>query len=499
MRVWTRNLKLTALLLGLLPLLPTPASGQEPDPVVHALLFYSPTCPHCHEVINSYLIPLQNQYGSRLMVLGMDVSQSWANEIYWAVLQEYEVPEENWAVPLLVVEKTVLVGGFDIPDQFTPILEAGLESGGIDLPDLPVLLDFLEEQGVLDHRYPGRRMVAQPDREPAPAQEETPPPGGGSPAEEEVAENPTEDPATPPGDPLRGEAADSAAAPAVTDSAGAPEAGAAPVDPEPDASPPEASAGGGAGETPREEGDPGGAPAGESQGGGTEATSPPPGRASAAPAPAPEAAGTALGLQAAAGRMESMTMWERFQQDRTGNSISVLVLLGMVLSVFLTGWPGRVGRRPWPRWTIPILVVVGMGVAGYLSFIEVTHVEAVCGPVGDCNTVNQSAYATLFGFLPVGVLGLMGYAFILLLWALEVWGGEGVGRPAALGLWGATLFGVLFSIYLTFLEPFVIGATCAWCLSSAVIMTLLLWVAAPLASRVWPGGEEALPGEGGTP
>ena len=37
-----------------------------------------------------------------------------------------------------------------------------------------------------------------------------------------------------------------------------------------------------------------------------------------------------------------------------------------------------------------------------------------------------------------------------------------------------TAGGVLFSIYLTFLEPFVIGATCAWCLSSAVIMTLLL-------------------------
>jgi len=40
-----------------------------------------------------------------------------------------------------------------------------------------------------------------------------------------------------------------------------------------------------------------------------------------------------------------------------------------------------------------------------------------------------------------------------------------------------TLFGVLFSIYLTFLEPFVIGATCMWCLSSAVIMTGLLWLA----------------------
>jgi uncharacterized membrane protein len=39
-----------------------------------------------------------------------------------------------------------------------------------------------------------------------------------------------------------------------------------------------------------------------------------------------------------------------------------------------------------------------------------------------------------------------------------------------------TLFGTLFSIYLTFLEPFVIGATCAWCLSSAVIMTIQMWL-----------------------
>jgi uncharacterized membrane protein len=41
-------------------------------------------------------------------------------------------------------------------------------------------------------------------------------------------------------------------------------------------------------------------------------------------------------------------------------------------------------------------------------------------------------------------------------------------------LLGITLFGVLFSIYLTFLEPFVIGATCAWCLASAVTMTALM-------------------------
>jgi uncharacterized membrane protein len=41
------------------------------------------------------------------------------------------------------------------------------------------------------------------------------------------------------------------------------------------------------------------------------------------------------------------------------------------------------------------------------------------------------------------------------------------------------LVGTLFSIYLTFLEPFVIGATCAWCLASSIIMAAILWLAAP--------------------
>jgi len=46
------------------------------------------------------------------------------------------------------------------------------------------------------------------------------------------------------------------------------------------------------------------------------------------------------------------------------------------------------------------------------------------------------------------------------------------------GLGALALGGTLFSIYLTFLEPFVIGATCAWCLASAILMTGLLWITA---------------------
>ena len=45
------------------------------------------------------------------------------------------------------------------------------------------------------------------------------------------------------------------------------------------------------------------------------------------------------------------------------------------------------------------------------------------------------------------------------------------------GLLALVATGTLFSIYLTLLEPFVIGAACPWCLASAILMTLLLWLA----------------------
>lgn len=171
---------------------------------------------------------------------------------------------------------------------------------------------------------------------------------------------------------------------------------------------------------------------------------------------------------------------DTFRRDLVGNTISVVVLLGML--IFLIGAGFQIGRpapdrKIWPEWVIPVLSVLGLVVAGYLSYIEVTDTRAVCGPVGDCNTVQQSPYATLFGFLPVGILGLLGYAAIMGLWMVQFWV-DSLKRISRLGLWIFSLIGLLFSIYLTFLEPFVIGATCAWCLSSAVIMTGIFWASA---------------------
>jgi len=123
---------------------------------------------------------------------------------------------------------------------------------------------------------------------------------------------------------------------------------------------------------------------------------------------------------------------------------------------------------------IPVLAIVGIGVAVYLTYVETQNVAAVCGPVGDCNAVQTSPFAKLFGFLPVGLLGALGYVAILVSWAVARRSEETAGRLAALGVFGMALFGVLFSIYLTYLELYIIKAVCMWCLTSAVIMSLVL-------------------------
>ena len=109
----------------------------------------------------------------------------------------------------------------------------------------------------------------------------------------------------------------------------------------------------------------------------------------------------------------------------------------------------------------------------------------MCGPVGDCNTVNQSEYARLFGVLPVGALGLVGYAALSLAWSVSRFASGTVVSWARLSLLVMTVGGTLFSIYLTFLEPFVIGATCAWCLTSSVVMTAMMWLSAGSGRDAW--------------
>jgi uncharacterized membrane protein/thiol-disulfide isomerase/thioredoxin len=175
-----------------------------------------------------------------------------------------------------------------------------------------------------------------------------------------------------------------------------------------------------------------------------------------------------------------LSIGDRLARDPAGNALALIVLAGMLVSLYFgfTTFQQSDSLNPVNsiRWLIPLLCIIGLAVAGYLAYVEARQVEAFCGPVGDCNTVQQSAYARLFGVLPIGVLGMIGYVMILLAWTVSKLSNQRNSAYASLALFTMSTFGVLFSIYLTFLEPFVIGATCAWCLTSAIIMTALLWL-----------------------
>jgi len=123
----------------------------------------------------------------------------------------------------------------------------------------------------------------------------------------------------------------------------------------------------------------------------------------------------------------------------------------------------RTDRRLWIA--AVVLAVIGLGVAAYLTYIHYEGIKPVCGLGGNCEKVQTSDWSKLAG-VPVALLGLIGYVGILISLFLP---GD-LGRASAFFL---ALVGFLFSGYLTYRELFSIHAICPWCVSSAVIMTLL--------------------------
>lgn len=318
---------------------------QAQEAVVQVVLFYSPSCPHCHDVIQEALPPLIEKYGEQFEVLGIDITTAQGRELFLSAGEHFQIPDMYMAVPMMIVGDQILLGSAEIPEKLPGLIEQHLAQGGLSWPAIPGLKEALA----------AIEGTGNQDME--------------------------------------------------------------------------------AGQT---------------------------------------------------------GVLQRFQQDLAGNTLAVIVLAGMLFSlagvvVYMRRSRGEEKSGALQRYSvalIPLLCVAGAAVAGYLAYVETAQVEAVCGPVGDCNTVQQSEYALLFGVIPVGVLGLYGYAALFIAWLFSHFSrGEGAAF-ASLLVFIMALGGTLFSIYLTFLEPFVIGATCIWCLSSAVIMTVLMWLSAPGARPV---------------
>ena len=351
--------------------LTTPAAANQlsqtdSEAVVHTVLFYSPSCGHCHKVIEEDLPPIVKKYGAKLDIIIINVATPEGRQLFQSAAEYFKNVRDIRGVPTMIVGEQVLIGSLEIPELLPGIIDMGLAKGGIAFPVFPGLSEVLQAQ-----------QQTQPVDNPKPAIE--------------ITEEPL------------------------------------PI---------------------------------------TEASK------QSLPAAAPPST-------------DYHPFIQKFLQDPFGNAVAVITLIGMLISVVVVGYfflrpPDESSDQAfprwlsWPNWVIPIICIAGFGVAGYMSYVEITHTEAICGPLGDCNSVQQSPYATLWGFLPVGVLGIIGYVSIGIVWLIHRYSSYGLRKVLSLSMWGMALLGTLFSIYLTFLEPFIIGATCAWCISSAILITLLL-------------------------
>jgi vitamin-K-epoxide reductase (warfarin-sensitive) len=119
---------------------------------------------------------------------------------------------------------------------------------------------------------------------------------------------------------------------------------------------------------------------------------------------------------------------------------------------------------------IAILAVLGIAVSSVSldhHFRESKTSYCDFGQSFNCDIVNRSEYSSIAG-VPVALIGILGYAALL---AFATFYREKAETPAILAI--ASLGGLAFALYLTYIEKFVLAVWCILCLGSlAVIFTI---------------------------
>lgn len=132
---------------------------------------------------------------------------------------------------------------------------------------------------------------------------------------------------------------------------------------------------------------------------------------------------------------------------------------------------------------VAALALIGAFIATYLLLYKLGAFGTIlCGDSG-CETVQASPWAYFLG-IPVAAWGLAGYVAIFVTAFLGTQPRFADSRWVSIALVAFTGTAFLFSIYLSILEEFVIGAWCQWCIVSAVLATLAFGFSVPELGRI---------------
>ena len=132
------------------------------------------------------------------------------------------------------------------------------------------------------------------------------------------------------------------------------------------------------------------------------------------------------------------------------------------------------------RMSAAFLSLAGLFISGYLYLYKIGRIGSLACGTGGCETVQLSPWSRFAG-LEVSLIGVLGYAGLLALSLASLQTDASRQWPVRAIMVAAGL-GVAFTLYLTYLELFVIHAICRWCVASGVII-VAIFVAALLDQR----------------
>ena len=127
-----------------------------------------------------------------------------------------------------------------------------------------------------------------------------------------------------------------------------------------------------------------------------------------------------------------------------------------------------------PRWHVilytiaALLALAGLADATYLTVAHLVGEHVACAGTSSCNEVLSSKYATLFG-QPLAAYGGVAYFVAFSLATLLAFGHTGLRRYLALTI--AVMF--LGTLWLLYVQAFVLHAYCTYCLLSAACTFML--------------------------
>jgi uncharacterized membrane protein/glutaredoxin len=123
--------------------------------------------------------------------------------------------------------------------------------------------------------------------------------------------------------------------------------------------------------------------------------------------------------------------------------------------------------RKGPNWPLFVLSLLGMGLAAYLTYAAWQQkLVAGCVAGSACDVVLSSRWSTLFG-MPTSFWGFLTYALL----AAVAWNRNAADQWR--WAWVVSLFGLLYSLYLTSISYLALQAFCPYCLTSLTLLALI--------------------------